>query len=708
MIRILKSITHFPLRQLIPALLVTGFLISMIALLLLYRLDYRASLESAREKEADISAQLLHDLLENSGTDPQTAHLMDQLSRNGATIMVADSSGTIIQSTGNAMTGKTLRSALRPYRFARNDLLEAVFEPETPLSRPFFLHQGEQLLHILPLQQNGKTGAIVVILDSTDTLARLDRKLYILVLPALAVIGLPLLFFMFLYERFYKTRLTILMETTRALKRGELDVRAEMFGRDEIAELGRLFNSMASRIGTLAYRDSLTGIRNRASFESAVGFQLKGKQPAAMVFMDLDGFKFVNETFGHNVGDRMLQLVAERISSLVPDDGVFARIGGDEFALFLREYRDITSLQLICERIIHYVSQDFDIEGIHHHIGISMGIALYPEDGATFHEILMNADLAMYQAKHAGKNTFMMFNDAIRDQMRRKTMLMNQLNHTFRKSLLREQFFPVYQPIINVETGNLDHVESLMRWTGQDGLHATTAEIVPLLEESGLVRELGFFVFERVTQDFRQVLDALAPDMPLPGITVNVSVIQLLDPAFVRRVADIVWKNGLHPDHIIIEITESELMKQPEKVIRSLNTLHDRGFRFAIDDFGTGYSSLSYLKHLPVSYLKIDRSFIKDVSFNEKSQLIARSIIVLGKALGLKVVAEGVEDLDTARMIARLGTDYLQGYFCSRPLPFSEVKDLIQKRFRFYDPGPGFQRTDVAAREPIGDAESGD
>lgn len=684
---LLRKLTLFPLRRLIPILLLVGFSVSLVALLALYRSGYRKNAIDLHRSTAQHSIEVLTHLLENDSQLFEKSFSMLVRPSDTGIVLITDQNGIVQYSNQRLLAGQPVDEVFELLRLARGINRQRI-EQSIDAAQTSYIDSGSRQILYRPYRNDMQQGHVIYVLDLSDMLYSFDRNLLSFVLPALAVVGLPLLVFGFLYMRLYHNRLNSLMETTEALSRGELDVRAELFGRDEIAALGERFNRMASKIGTLAYRDSLTGIRNRAAFEEAVQHQLQFNTPGAMIFMDLDGFKYVNETFGHNVGDRMLQLVTGRITSLIPGNGIFARIGGDEFAVFVHDYRDITALQILCDRIIHYVSQDFNIDGIHHHIGVSMGLALFPEDGTTFHELLMHSDLAMYQAKRSGKNTFMMFSDTLRDEMKRKTVLMNYLHHTFRKHLVADDFFTVYQPIIDVDTGMLSHMESLVRWRGKEGMRATTAEIIPLLEESGLIRELGYFVFERVTADFRQIIDELGDSVPDLKITINVSLIQLLDSSFLRQITDIVTRYGLHPQQIIIEITETALMQQPEKMIRILNSMSERGFLFAIDDFGTGYSSLSYLKHLPAAYLKIDQSFVKDISFDERSQVIARSVIVLGKALGLKIIAEGVEDQETAHMVSRLGSDYLQGYFCSRPLPFAETLSLIRGRFRFFVPRP--------------------
>lgn len=690
---LLRRITHYPLRRLIPILLFSGFIISLVALLMLYRTAYRENMVDLHRSTAKNQLEAMTRLLEN---DPQTFEksfslLVPHVDKD--ILLVTDQNGMVHYSNKSLFTHHPIAEV---FHLLQLDEKTYRREIQNSSSAKCCVFSGSRLILHRSYRNELQHGDIVYLLNLQDEMNSFDRNLLLFVLPALTVIVLPLLFFAYLYQRLYHNRLNNLMETTEALSRGELDARAELFGSDEIAELGERFNRMASRIGSLAYRDALTGIRNRAAFEEAVQHQLQFNTPGAMIFMDLDGFKYVNETFGHNVGDRMLQLVTGRITSMIPGNGTFARIGGDEFAIYIHDYRDITALQILCDRIIYSMSQGFHIAGIEHHIGISMGIALFPRDGRTFHELLMHSDLAMYQAKRSGKNTFMMFNDTIRDELKRKTMLMNHLHHTFRSHSIADEFFTTYQPIINVDTGMLSHMESLVRWRGKEGMRAGTAEIIPLIEESGLIRDLGYFVFERVTADFRRIIDDPGNGVPDLKVTINVSLIQLLDSSFLRQITEIVNRYGLSPDRFIIEITETALMQQPEKMIRIMNSMTECGFHLAIDDFGTGYSSLSHLKHLPASYLKIDRSFVKDISFDERSQVIARSIIVLGNSLGLKIIAEGVEDHETALILRRFGVDYLQGYFCSRPLPFAETLGLIRGRYRFLTPLPDYKELDEA------------
>ncbi len=682
---LIQKMTHIPLRRLIPILLISGFSVSLVALLVLYRSGYRKDTMALYSEQAGQTVEILSHLIENDQTLFEESIPILLRPADTDSILITDRNGIVQYATQPLFAEHPVDQVFNLLRLPPSVSLRALQSTETTGSTGQ-LDVGTRQLVFRRYRTSTNQGFIIYVLDLSDVLFSFDRNLLTFILPASAVVGAPLLIFVYLYMRLYHNRLNNLMETTEALSRGELDVRVRLFGNDEIAELGKRFNRMATKIGTLAYRDSLTGIRNRAAFEEAVRHLLHVNSPGAMIFMDLDGFKYVNETFGHNVGDRMLQLVTGRITALIPGNGIFARIGGDEFAIFVHNYEDITALQILCDRIIHFVSQDFNIDGIHHHIGVSLGLALFPEDGATFHELLMHSDLAMYQAKRSGKNTLVMFNDSIREEMKQKTVLMNYLHHTFRHHLVNEDFSVVYQPIIDVETGMISHMESLVRWKGNESIRASTSEIIPLLEESGMIRELGYFVFTRVAEEFRRIMNETGDVNPDLKVTVNVSLIQLLDTSFLQQVTDTIVRNGLRPEQIIIEITETALMQQPEKMVRILNSMSERGYLFAIDDFGTGYSSLSYLKHLPASYLKVDQSFVKDISFDERSQVIGRSIIVLGKALGLKVIAEGVENLETARMVSRLGSDYLQGYFCSRPLPLEETLSLIRGRFRFFTP----------------------
>lgn len=422
-----------------------------------------------------------------------------------------------------------------------------------------------------------------------------------------------------------------------------------------------------------ATHDALTGLPNRALLNSrlhdAVIAAERDGEPLILLLMDLNRFKEVNDTLGHQAGDLLLQQVARRLQHELRPDDLVARLGGDEFSVILPNTAASVAEQ-ICRRLLHVLEQPFSLDGHPANIGGSIGIAVWPEHGRDSEALMRAADVAMYAAKrsHAGCTAYTADLD---DTSPDRLTLLGEL----RAAIDENQLELHYQPIINLETYAVTEVEALVRWNDPRRGQISPGEFVPLMDQMGLSSRLSTWVLDRALQDcqtWRQ--DGLAIT-----VAVNVSAQTLHDASIVSTVTELLERRAVAPNRLTLEITESSIMADPAQATSVLTALHEMGVRTAIDDFGTGYSSLSYIKRLPMHVLKIDQSFVRSMMTDERDCAIVRSAIELGHNLGLELVAEGVEDVETRALLASLGCDRAQGYCISPPLPPEELERWLDR-----------------------------
>ena len=415
----------------------------------------------------------------------------------------------------------------------------------------------------------------------------------------------------------------------------------------------------------LAYNDSLTGLPNRALFNDHLNRCIERAghhgHALALLYLDLDRFKFVNDTLGHEVGDKLLKMAAERIRACVRASDCVARLGGDEFAIVIDELPNASIASATAQKICHAVMAPFDIGGHDIMISASIGIAVFPSDGVDASALLRRADTAMYRAKKKSSD-FQFFEEAMEvsaaDHLRFEGAL--------RYALERNEFAVYFQPIADAANGAIVGMEALVRWKHPTRGLVSPLEFIPLAEETGLIVPIGDWVLRAACHQLKTWQDAGWNDL---YVTVNLSGLQLQQPNFVDTLRDALRETGLPPQCLVLEITESMLMEQVEETLLVLQALKATGVGLAIDDFGTGYSSLAYLKRFPVDVLKIDRAFIRDMTDNTDDALIVKGIIALAHSLRLKVVAEGVETAEQHSFLARLQCNLIQGYLLSEPLP---------------------------------------
>jgi len=433
-----------------------------------------------------------------------------------------------------------------------------------------------------------------------------------------------------------------------------------------------------AEIHRMAFYDKLTGLPNRRllldRLEHALALGQRTGRPGATLFIDLDHFKSINDTRGHDKGDMLLQQVADRLDSAVRSCDTVARFGGDEFVVLLEDLgTDAAAVARdIAAKLLQAFHAPFVVDGMEHYSTPSIGVALFGRERLTIDEVLKRADLAMYQAKAAGRNNVAFFDPAMEASVSARAVLEADM----RRALTNEEFELNYQPLASID-GTLSGVEALVRWRHPQRGMVPPAEFIPVAEETNMILHLGCWVMTQACH----VLARWAGDKCTAQLdmSVNVSATQFHRPDFVEQVLAVLKQTGARPERLRLELTESLLLTDVEGTIQKMQRLREVGVRFALDDFGTGYSSLSYLHRLPLSQLKIDRSFIWDALKEGHGAAIVRMIVALGKTLGMSVLAEGVETPEQLAFVIAEGCHYYQGYLYSKPLPEDQLEFFLSR-----------------------------
>lgn len=420
------------------------------------------------------------------------------------------------------------------------------------------------------------------------------------------------------------------------------------------------------RIADLARHDPLTRLVNRFELESrltqALLTALREKQQAAVIFIDMDRFKLVNDSLGHHVGDQLLIEVANRLRSTVRDSDIVARLGGDEFVVVLTGLESAMDTAAIAEKLLRRLGEPYLLDGNTLHSSPSIGISVFPGDGADGATLMKNADLAMYHAKDSGRNNIQYFTAAMNQAAGERLAIERDL----RVALERGQLELHFQPQVRSGNGEIHGVEALARWQHPTQGYMSPAKFIPIAEESGLIEQLGNWVLDAAC---RQTAEWQAEGIRGIRMAVNISAHQLRSPAMVDTVRAALLRHGLHGEDLELEITESVAMADPDRAIGQLTALRSLGVHLSIDDFGTGYSSLAYLKMLPIQSLKLDRTFVRDIESDANDAAICTATLALAHSLGLKVVAEGVETVAQRDFLEQNRCDFLQGYLFGKPEP---------------------------------------
>jgi diguanylate cyclase (GGDEF)-like protein/PAS domain S-box-containing protein len=424
-----------------------------------------------------------------------------------------------------------------------------------------------------------------------------------------------------------------------------------------------------------AFHDALTGLPNRHllidRLEHAISICDRKDSQLAVMFVDLDNFKKVNDVDGHSEGDQVLQAVTKRLNSVLRNQDSLSRHGGDEFVLVIENVTSQATLVHIAQKLCDAIAEPIVLKDKKHFISCSIGISNYPEDDTDPNALIRKADMAMYRAKEQGKNTYQFFSDELEVQ----ALKMLELERKLHLAIENQQLTVYFQPEIALESMQIVAAEALVRWVGDDGRLISPEHFIPLAEQSGLINKIGSYVFDRVCQKLKGWLSQYASPLQ---IAVNLSPREFIDPDLVKRIKHTLETYDLEGQYIILEITESLFLEDKLKVSQIMGELKSLGIKFALDDFGSGYASFDSLQALPIDYLKVDKRFLQDVVNNPKMAAIARSIIQIGKNLDLQVISEGIENAAAEVFVKEANCDLVQGYYYHRPLPEKEFECLLE------------------------------
>ncbi|MEE4254045.1 MAG: EAL domain-containing protein [Desulfuromusa sp.] len=481
---------------------------------------------------------------------------------------------------------------------------------------------------------------------------------------------------------------SLLLSMQTISKEKNYSLRVEKTSHDELGSLFDGFNEMLAEIEIrdqelksseahlehLANHDSLTQVANRLLFHDRLEHSLarakRIKSRLAILFIDLDRFKNINDSLGHDIGDQVLCAVADRLSGLIREADTLARVGGDEFAIILDQVKRTNDVGRYVQKLLREVSNPIEISGNSLHVTASVGVSLYPENGEDADSLVKAADTSMYQGKYGGGNSYQFYSAEMNTDSRESLLLENLL----REALQKKQFLLYYQPQYELKTGQLVGFEALIRWKHPDLGLVSPLDFIPMAEESGLIVPIGEWVLYTACKQMKKIQEQWK--LPL-SMAVNLSPRQFLHSSLVQTVAEVLYRTKLKPRFLELEITESMVMGDIDQSISKMNEFKKMGVQLAIDDFGTGYSSLEYLKKFPISKLKIDQSFVRELGQDANGTAIVNSVIALGKSMQLEVIAEGIETVEQLDLLGKEGCDQGQGYLFSKPLPVEALPALL-------------------------------
>ncbi len=423
----------------------------------------------------------------------------------------------------------------------------------------------------------------------------------------------------------------------------------------------------------LAYHDGLTGLLNKLSlYENAIKDSFWQGKNAGLLFVDIDNFKYINDTMGHDFGDKLLRSISDRLASLLVDGCSLYRLSGDEFIVIVKNINSEEDAETLAAHILAGFGDEFKIADSILYLSPSIGIAMYPKHSVHLEELLKYADIAMYKAKEQGRNRYVIYNETMNQDIIERVNIEKYL-HT---ALLKNEFEIYYQPQLDIRSEKITGFEALLRWNSPELGRISPLKFIKVAEDTHIIIPLGIWVLKKACAFLKKLHMEGYNDLT---VSVNISIIQLLQTDFVETVMDILELQELEPEFLELEITESILIESYENICSKLETLKDRGIRIALDDFGKGYSSLSYLKQLPISTIKIDKSFVDHITYDPVSNNLIRKIIEIGKSMGMRVVAEGVETPEQLKFLKKHRCNRIQGYLFSMPIPEMEAEVFLKK-----------------------------
>lgn len=543
---------------------------------------------------------------------------------------------------------------------------------------------------VVPIVKDSQEFGYLVVVASLE-------EFYANMLKSSIVIVLIMIFAFFVTSKFRKVLQQSILQpisklddiTTKVIETKKLDFDIPEFNSDEIGDLAHNFKHMIDELDiyhkelsvqqdVLAHQanyDSLTDLPNRLLFydrlKQSIFTSKRYKGKFALFFIDLDQFKEVNDTFGHDYGDHLLQKVSIRLKSLLRENDTLARLGGDEFTIIMNNLNEYHSASILAQKILDILKIPIEVDGEQLFISSSIGISLYPQDSQDPNELLKHADIAMYRSKDEGRNRYNFYVQEMTEQVLNRVSMQGQL----RKALEEKEFIVYYQPQYNMSTDSIVGVEALVRWP-HEGKMIMPDEFIPYAEEFGMIVGINRQVMKIAMLQAKEWHDK---GLYFGRVAINISIEQVEDENFVSFIKRLLHQTECNSSWIALELTENQVMRNTDIAITTLNELSELDIDIAIDDFGTGYSSLSYLKHLPINKLKIDRTFIKEIPDNEDDKAIVDTIIAISKNLNIGIIAEGVETLEQKEFLLSRGCRRTQGYLYSRPIPADKMTTKLVK-----------------------------
>jgi len=544
---------------------------------------------------------------------------------------------------------------------------------------------------------------VLLVKQNVSEIKSMTSIMYILLAVICSVLMVFIVFLAHAMAKRFTEPIIALRDAMRTASDGDLTVQANIKSKNELGELSKSFNKMLHIIKTnyedlasmheelllneeqlrnnydhieyLAYHDTLTNLPNKLAFLDYVNAVLVSSTGAnkmhAIYFIDLDNFKTINDTLGHEYGDSLLIHTAKILTS-VGNNGMLARTGGDEFLIFRENIPSKNDAINYASKILERFRDPIDLDGESVYLSMSIGIAIYPDNGLSPNTLIKNADIAMYKSKETGKNKYTLFNTKMEEELNRNINIIEVL----RSAIDNRDIYVQYQPIYELATNSIAGFEALMRIRSDRLGYLPPEEFIPIAEESGLIVELSYWLIKEVCKFNKKIIDqGFSPKY----VSVNISSVQINHPGFVESLAAILEETGLPPEYLVLEITESTLVSSITDATKLLHELQQLGLKISLDDFGTGYSSLNYLTRMPINTLKIDKSFIDHICTSKKDAHIAELIISLAHNLQIKVVAEGVENEEQLALLREKECDYIQGFVFYPPLHPEELEDLIKK-----------------------------
>jgi diguanylate cyclase (GGDEF)-like protein len=606
---------------------------------------------------------------------------------NGITLMHAEISYKLgekyFQNLSKNLNMDIFVSKESPHAIYANPIMQAhkksekIFQDSESYSLPHSIRTQDRTLYLtISLKKS--------LLNSALTKNRLELFYFTIVLTLLSLAALYYLFHAILLQP-----LNRLMQNIFKIEQGDYRASEIIPSNDELQEISININNLAKAVQAresqllesrkkliyLSNHDELTSLLNRRffrkNFDEALQYAKESKQKLALLFLDLDEFKHINDTLGHNVGDELLVEVAKRLLEHLEKVDNLARIGGDEFTIFLKDIQDEEAVKSALDALLKEFEKPFLCGEYAINITASVGVSLYPEHGDNYVTLSKNADLAMYKAKELGRNKAKIFSPEYAKHLEEKSLIINTLKSALQT---KEEFTLFYQPKVSTQTQKVVALEALIRWNSSTLGFVRPDQFISLAEETHMIIELGEWILHKACQDF---IELKQEGFKLQQISVNISPIQLQHSNLLNTVKEVIKKSKIEPHELELEVTESYTATNEIEAIKILGEFRAMGVDLAIDDFGTGYSSLSYLEKLPVSRLKIDKAFIDNLPHSKESVAVVNAIIVLAKTFNLSLTAEGVESSEQREFLQEAQCDEIQGYFYSKPLALSELKEYL-------------------------------